>query len=185
MPIFEIRKFPDPILAKESSAVADIDGRVAGLMNGMVDTMYAANGIGLAAPQVGFLQHVIVVDIDPDNRGKKLLKIINPAITESEGEITTDEGCLSFVNLTTEVTRARRILLTGWTLNQEEIHLEAEDLEAVCIQHEIDHLEGTLLTDHISRLKRELYRKRLKRMSDSPDPSADERTANRDPKRRL
>ena len=165
MPILQIRRYPDPVLAKKSEPVKEIDGKTAGFLNSMVDTMYAANGIGLAAPQVGVLEHAIVVDIDPENRGKRLLKIINPEISESEGEITTEEGCLSVVNFTAEVTRARKILLTGWTTDQKPIELEVEDLEAVCIQHEIDHLDGTLLTDHISRLKREMYRKRLKRLA--------------------
>jgi len=163
MPVLEIRKYPDPVLQKKAKEVANIDARVAGLINSMVDTMYAANGLGLAAPQVGASQRVLVMDTDPENRGKDLLKLINPAIVESSGEITWEEGCLSLVNFTVEMTRAQRILVRGWTLDQREVELEAEDLAAVCIQHEMDHLEGTLLVDHISRLKRDLYRKRLKR----------------------
>ncbi len=163
MSILEILKYPDQRLTKISKRVANIDGRVAGYLNSMVDTMYAANGIGLAAPQVGILENAIVVDIDPDNRGKNLLKIINPEIVESHGEIDMEEGCLSVVNFTAEIGRARKILVRGWTSDQKPVELEAEELAAVCIQHEMDHLEGKLLTDHISRLKRELYRKRLKR----------------------
>lgn len=169
MPVLEIRKYPDPILQKKAREVANIDGRVAGLINSMVDTMYAANGLGLAAPQVGAGQRILVMDTDPENRGKDLLKIINPAIVEAAGEITWEEGCLSLVNFTVEMTRAQRILLRGWTLDQKEIEMEAEDLAAVCIQHEMDHLEGTLLVDHISRLKRDLYRKRLKRNDKTGD----------------
>jgi peptide deformylase len=165
VPILEIRKYPDPSLKRKSKPIEQIDGRVAGTMNNMVDTMYMANGIGLAAPQVGILQNAIVVDTDPDNRGKQLIKIINPVVVESEGETVTEEGCLSVVNFTTEVTRAAKILVKGWSVDQKELEIEAEDLAAVCIQHEIDHLDGILLTDHISRLKRDMYRKRLKRMS--------------------
>jgi peptide deformylase len=172
VPVLEIRRFPDPVLQKKASEVKNIDGRVAGLVNSMVDTMYAANGLGLAAPQVGAPQRVLVMDTDPDNRGKELLKIINPAIVESSGEIVWEEGCLSLVNLTVEMTRFQRVLLRGWTLDQKEIEIEAEDLAAVCLQHELDHLDGTLLTDHISRLKRELYRKRLKR-GEKPDAPAE------------
>lgn len=164
MPILEIRKYPDPSLKRKSKPIDQIDGRVAGTMNNMVDTMYMANGIGLAAPQVGILQNAIVVDTDPDNRGKQLIKIINPVVVESEGETVTEEGCLSVVNFTTEVTRAAKILVKGWSVDQKELEIEAEDLAAVCIQHEIDHLDGILLTDHISRLKRDMYKKRLKRM---------------------
>lgn len=163
MAILEILKYPDQRLSKISKRVGNIDGRVAGYLNSMVDTMYAANGIGLAAPQVGILENAIVVDIDPENRGKQLLKIINPEIVESHGEIVMEEGCLSVVNFTAEIGRARKILVRGWTSDQKPVELEAEELAAVCIQHEMDHLDGKLLTDHISRLKRELYRKRLKR----------------------
>jgi peptide deformylase len=163
VPILEILRYPDLRLSKVSKEVKNLDGRVAGYLNSMVDTMYAANGIGLAAPQVGILENAVVIDIDPENRGKGLIKLINPQIVESSGEIAMEEGCLSVVNFTTEVARARKILVRGWTPAQREVEIEAEDLAAVCIQHELDHLQGKLLTDHISRLKRELYRKRLKR----------------------
>ncbi len=170
MAVVEIRKFPDPVLKKKARDVANIDGRVAGLVHNMVDTMYAANGLGLAAPQIGVPERILVMDTDPENRGKNLVKIVNPVIVESSGEITWEEGCLSLVNFTLEMTRAQRILVRGWTLDQKPIELEAEDLAAVCIQHEIDHLEGVLLVDHVSRLKRELYRKRLKK-GGLPEPS--------------
>jgi peptide deformylase len=163
VPVLEIRRFPDPVLQKKAREVARIDGRVAGLLNSMVDTMYAANGIGLAAPQVGEGQRVLVMDIDPENRGKHLIKIINPVIAESSGEIIWEEGCLSLVNFTVEMKRAQRVLVRGWSVEQREIEFEAQDLAAVCIQHEIDHLEGTLLVDHISRLKRDMYRNRVKK----------------------
>ena len=171
MPVLEIRRFPDPVLQKKASDVKNIDGRVAGLVNSMVDTMYVANGLGLAAPQVGAPQRVLVMDTDPENRGKELLKIINPVIVEHSGEITWEEGCLSLVNLTVEMTRFQRVLVRGWSVDHKEIEIEAEDLAAVCLQHEIDHLDGTLLTDHISRLKRELYRKRLKRGETADEPA--------------
>jgi peptide deformylase len=163
VPILEVRKFPDPILSAHAKEVGEINGRIAGMLNSMVDTMYVARGIGLAAPQVGVLERALVVDTDPDNRGRKLIKIINPVIVEASGEISYEEGCLSIVNFTAEVDRAQRVLVRGWSVDQKEVEIEAENLEAVCLQHEIDHLEGKLLTDHISRLKREMYRKRLKR----------------------
>jgi peptide deformylase len=161
--ILEVRRFPDPILSENAKQVREIDGRIAGMLNSMVDTMYVARGIGLAAPQIGVLECALVVDTDPDNRGRNLIKIINPVIVEASGEITYEEGCLSIVNFTAEVQRAQRVLVRGWSPDQKEIEIEAENLEAVCLQHEIDHLEGKLLTDHISKLKREMYRKRLKR----------------------
>ncbi|HET9063288.1 MAG TPA: peptide deformylase [Candidatus Binatia bacterium] len=173
MPILEILRYPDTRLSKTSKTVKNIDGRVAGYLNSMVDTMYAANGIGLAAPQIGILENAIVVDVDPENRGKRLVKLINPQIVESSGEIVMEEGCLSVVNFTAEIGRARKILVRGWTSDQREVEIEAEELAAVCIQHEIDHLHGKLLTDHISRLKRELYRKRLKRMASKDDEGSE------------
>ena len=159
--MLEIHRFPDRILSKTAAQVENIDGRMAGLLNSMVDTMFAANGIGLAAPQVGRLQRAIVMDHDTDNRGKNLIKLINPVIVEASGEITTEEGCLSVVNYTAMVTRASKILLKGWTPDEKEHELEYEGLQAVCIQHEIDHLEGKLFIDQISRLKRDMYRKRI------------------------
>jgi len=161
--VLEIKKYPSRILKQKAGEVQEISGRTARMLHDMVDTMFIANGIGLAAPQIGVLERVIVVDIDPDNRGKNLLKLINPVIVESRGSIVWEEGCLSVVNYTAEVKRAREILVRGWTLDQREVEIEASELEAVCLQHEIDHLEGTLFIDHVSRLKRELYRKRLKR----------------------
>ena len=161
--VLEIKKYPSRVLKQKSTALTEISDRTARMMHDMVDTMYLANGVGLAAPQVGVLERVIVIDTDPENRGKNLLRIINPVIVESHGSVVWEEGCLSVVNYTAEVKRAAQILVRGWTLDEKEIEVEAEDLEAVCLQHEIDHLEGTLFIDHVSRLKRELYRKRLKR----------------------
>lgn len=167
MAIVEIKKFPDPVLKKHANPVKQITGKTAGMLNNMVDTMYTANGIGLAAPQIGVLERAIVVDTDTKDRGRKLVKLINPEIVESEGDIRIEEGCLSVVNFTAEVDRARKILVRGWTVDQKEVSVEFEDIDAVCIQHEIDHLEGTLLTDHISKLKREMYRKRLRKQGES------------------
>ncbi len=165
MAIVPIYKYPSKVLKKTAGKVENINGSTAGMLNDMVDTMYAANGIGLAAPQVGMLERAIVIDYDPENRGKNLFKIINPAVVEAEGEATREEGCLSVVNYSAEVTRAAKVLVRGWGIDQKEVEIEADDLLAVCLQHEIDHLDGTLFLDHISRLKRELYRKRLKKQS--------------------
>jgi peptide deformylase len=174
--VLEIKKFPNRILKQKAAEVSQIAGHTARMLHDMVDTMYIANGIGLAAPQIGVLERVIVVDIDPENRGKNLLKIINPVIVESHGSIVWEEGCLSVVNYTAEVRRAAHVLVRGWTLDEKEVEVEASELEAVCLQHEIDHLEGTLFIDHVSRLKRELYRKRLKRENPEVIEAADDQT---------
>ncbi len=167
MSLLTIYQYPDSALAKRADEVKEIDGQTNVLLTNMVDTMYSANGIGLAANQVGVHQRAIVVDIDSEDRGKKLVKLINPRIVESSGQITWEEGCLSVIDYSAEVERAAKVLVRGWTLDQKEVDIEAEDLLAVCLQHEIDHLDGTLFIDRISRLKRDMYSKRLKRMAKS------------------
>lgn len=164
MAVRRILTYPDPVLARAATPVANITGSVAALVDDMTETMYAAPGIGLAAPQVGIGERVIVLDIPADEEsgraGTGLLKLVNPVIAERDGEIVWEEGCLSVPDLTAPVRRARRVLLRAWTPDEKEIELEAEDLVAVAIQHELDHLDGVLFLERLSRLKRELYRKR-------------------------
>jgi peptide deformylase len=144
--------------------VPNIDGGVDQLITDMVETMYAAPGVGLAAPQVGDGHRIIVVDIDHEEPGKHLLKLINPVIAEAEGEVIWEEGCLSVVDYKAEVRRAARVLVKAWTLDQKQIEIEADELLAVALQHEIDHLEGKLFIDRISRLKRDLYKRKINKM---------------------
>ncbi len=152
--------------------VADIDGVVATTLDDMVETMYAAPGVGLAAPQIGLSQRMIVLDVDHENKGKQLLKLVNPVIAESEGEVLWEEGCLSVRDYQAEVLRAERVLVKAWTTDQKEIEIEGTGLLAVALQHEIDHLNGTLFIDRLSRLKRDLYKRRLKKMDrDGREPS--------------
>jgi peptide deformylase len=149
----------------------------------MAQTMYAAPGIGLAAPQVGLDQRIIVLDVGPDEeepgteRGKHLLHVVNPVIAESEGETTFEEGCLSVVDFRAEVKRAARVLVKGYDVDQRELSIEADGLLAVALQHEIDHLEGTLFIDRLSRLKREMYVKRVKKALRDGRPIAQSRGA--------
>jgi peptide deformylase len=164
-----IHKFPDPVLKHVAKPVRSIDGELVSLFDDMAETMYAAPGVGLAAPQVGISERAIVIDCDSpeekkEGKGRGLLKLVNPEIIESEGKIVWEEGCLSVIDYAAEVTRAARILLRAFTPDQKEIRLEAEGLLAVCLQHEIDHLDGKLFIDRISRLKRDLYRRKLKKM---------------------
>jgi len=164
MAVRQVLTFPEPILKKRAAEIAEIDGRVDSMANDMVETMYAAPGIGLAAPQIGESERLIVLDIDSENPGKNLLKLINPVIVERDGTVLWEEGCLSVVDYTAEVRRNARILVKAWTPEQKEIEIEAEDLLAVALQHEIDHLEGKLFLDRISSLKRDVYKRRLKKM---------------------
>jgi len=166
MPVLEILRYPDPVLRTCAASVETIGGEVARLIEDMTETMYAAPGVGLAATQVGIGQRVIVLDVreDGEEPGKRLLELINPEIAEREGQVVWEEGCLSVPDLTAPVTRARRVLVRAWTPEEREIEVEAEDLLAVALQHEIDHLDGTLFLDHLSRLKRDLYRTRQRKL---------------------
>src|SRR5271163_3040629 len=164
MALLRIRKFPDPALKQAAAPVANIDGSLNGFIDSMVQTMYAAPGVGLAATQVGDSRRVVVLDTDHEHLGKKLLKLINPRIVEAEGSITWEEGCLSVIDFNADVERASRVLVRAWTPDQQEIEIEANDLLAVALQHEIDHLDGKLFIDRISRIKRELYRRKLAKM---------------------
>ena len=126
--------------------------------------MYAAPGIGLAAPQVGVSQRIVVLDIDHENPQKQIYKLINPVITRAEGEVIWEEGCLSVVDFTAEVRRASQVEVRRFDENEKEMKIEAEGLLAVALQHEIDHLDGKLFIDRISRLKRDLYTRKRKKM---------------------
>ena len=176
MALLQIYTFPEPALKTAAAAVENIDGTVAQLANDLAETMYDAPGIGLAAPQVGASRRLIVLDVRKQDEpaGKNLLKLVNPVIAEREGEIVWEEGCLSVPDFSSDVTRAQRVLVKAWTLDQQEIEIEASDLLAVALQHEIDHLDGTLFLEHLSLLKRQIYtsrRKKLGRQGRSETPS--------------
>jgi len=164
MALLKIRKFPDPVLKQPAKPVENIDGGLNSFLDSMTQTMYAAPGVGLAATQVGDARRVIVLDTDHENLGKHLLKLINPEVVQAEGSILWEEGCLSVIDYTTEVKRAAKVLVRAWTPEQKEIEIEASDLLAVALQHEIDHLDGKLFIDRISRIKRDLYKRRLAKM---------------------
>ena len=162
--IREILHYPDPRLKLPGAAVENINGDLVQLVDDMVLTMYDAPGVGLAAVQVGVPRRIIVVDINHDEPGKHLLKLVNPIVTAREGEIIWEEGCLSVIDYTAEVKRAAKVEVKAWTPDEKEITIQAEDLLAVALQHEVDHLDGKLFIDRISRLKRELYTRRVKKL---------------------
>lgn len=140
---YRLRYFGDPVLTQRATDVVDINGAVARLAADMVDVMYDAEGIGLAAPQVGVQKRLFVYQMGDDDP----IAIVNPTISESRGEWTYDEGCLSVPGLFFPIVRPKEIYLTGWDLNGREVGLEADRLEARCLQHEMDHLDGKLLLD--------------------------------------
>ena len=173
MALRQILEYPNPLLKKRAAAVASIDGELVALVEDMAETMYAAPGVGLAATQVGVGQRVVVLDVRNADEppGKRLLKLINPEIVEREGEVVWEEGCLSVPGLSAPVKRARRVLVRAWTPEEREIQVEAEELLAVALQHEIDHLDGRLFLDRLSRLKRDLYRARRRKLERQGRPS--------------
>lgn len=162
---YTIRVIGDPVLKQRAADVADIDGRLVGLVDDMFGIMYGAPGIGLAAPQIGVQKRLFVYDHD-DRPGV----LINPEIKESDGEWTYNEGCLSIPGVYFEIVRPRRVLVTGIDLDGNDIELEVDDLEARLFQHELDHLEGVLMTEHLTEAQRKAAKKTLRElMLNGPD----------------
>ena len=149
MNILDIRVLGDPVLRKITTPVEKIDDEIRSLISDMFDTMYAAEGIGLAAPQVGRTERIAVMDVE----GQKFA-LINPEIIESEGTSRGEEGCLSIPDVFGEVTRANRVIVRALDEKGEQIEAEGTELLARCMQHEIDHLDGKLFIDYLSMLKR-------------------------------
>jgi len=160
-----IRIIPDPVLREKAQPVSVVDKRIAQFMDDMLESMYVSKGIGLAANQVGALQRVITVDVSEERDGTKAILMANPQITWSDPEetFTYREGCLSIPDQYAEVTRPRRIRLTYLDQKGKVKELEAEDLMSQCIQHEIDHLNGILFIDYLSKLKRSMIERKVEK----------------------
>jgi len=155
-----IRTYPDEVLRNKSEVVKDINGNLVKLAEQMAETMYLSRGIGLAAPQVGESCCLIVVDI-----GEGLIELFNPEIVAAEGaEVAYTEGCLSLPEITLEIKRPDTIVVEGINRDGKAITVEARDLMARVLQHEIDHLQGTLIIDRISKIHRQLIRGKLKKL---------------------
>jgi len=161
--VLEILKYPHPVLKKRCEEVDRIDGEIKKLIHDMTETMYEANGVGLAACQVGVPRRVIVLDVSPIDPEKELIAIINPEIISAEGEIDHEEGCLSVPDCLEKVKRKEKILIRGISPGGKTIEIPGEGILSIALQHEIDHINGVLILDRISRLKRELYRNKLKK----------------------
>jgi peptide deformylase len=162
--MMKVHTYPDPVLRAKAEIVENIDDSLLALIEDMGQVMYAAPGIGLAANQVGSLQRVLVYDLRSQPDEKRLSVIINPEIVQCEGEILYEEACLSVIDFSAEVKRHAEIKVRGYDRNEKPVDIEAEGLLAICLQHEIDHLNGKLFIDHISSLKRALYKKRILKM---------------------
>ena len=160
----DILIWPDPILKKKAAPVSRVDEQIRGLVKDLFETMYAADGVGLAAPQIGVLQRVIVLDTRPRQPESRPIAMINPEIVAMEGETTYNEGCLSIPGEAEDVDRAAVVTVRYLDPDGNEQTLTTDGLLAIAVQHETDHLDGTMFVDRISALKRDLIRKRMKRL---------------------
>ncbi|MBI4737652.1 MAG: peptide deformylase [candidate division NC10 bacterium] len=158
-----ILTYGNPILRQTARAVSNIDGELQRLIDDMVETMHEAPGVGLAANQVGSLRRVFVANPSEDHDPSRLLVLINPELVEAEGESVAEEGCLSIPDFREEVRRARRVLLRGLDRNERPVEVEGQDLLARVLQHELDHLNGTLFVDRLSPAKRDILLRKLKK----------------------
>lgn len=161
--ILPVLQYPDPRLKKKSLPIGEITPEIRELAANMIETMYARNGIGLAAPQVGAHVRMIVVDLSGPEKQEDARVFINPTLTLSGPEVESEEGCLSVKDLNAVVRREQFVHLEALDLDGNTVSLDADDLFAICLQHECDHLDGILFIDHISTLKRMMYDKKLKK----------------------
>ncbi len=170
MALLPILRYPDPRLRAKAKPVAVVDDAVRRLIDDLLETMYQASGIGLAASQVNVHRRVIVIDVSERRDDPKVF--VNPAITLTEGVQRREEGCLSVPGFFETVTRPEHIRVAALDRDGKPFELEAEELLAVCIQHECDHLEGKLFVDHISSLKRQRIKRKLRKqgLRDTPRP---------------
>jgi len=164
MELLDVLTYPDKFLRQPAKPVENIDGELQKLIDKMAVTMYEAPGVGLASVQVGCDKSLIVYDGLPGEEESCLQVLINPTIISTEGTMLSEqEGCLSVPDLRADVKRAVAVLVEGFDREGKPVRIERDDFLAVVLQHEIDHLSGTLLIDHVSSLKREMYKKKIKK----------------------
>jgi peptide deformylase len=163
MAILEIKTFPDNILLQKANPVDELNGIVQRLIDSMIETMYAAPGLGLAAPQVAVSNQLIVVDVSSKEESMPLIVLVNPEIIGQDGKIDSEEGCLSLPDFSAKVSRAKTICVKAFDREGKPIEIEADGLLARAIQHEIDHLNGTLLLDKISSIRKKFFLKKIQK----------------------
>ena len=158
MSLKEIIIYPDPVIKKKSESVEEVNEEIKQLIDDMTETMYASRGVGLAAVQIGILKRVIVVNV-----GEELVALVNPEILENEGESKMEEGCLCLPGVLIDVKRSEKVKVKGLNEKGEEVVVDAEGLLARAFQHEVDHLNGILIINKVSRIKRELLTNKLRK----------------------
>ena len=161
--ILDVVKYGDPVLTRRGEEITDFDEKLRKLVDDMFETMYGAPGVGLAAPQVGVLKRLFVMDCSSGKDKKQKVALINPVIENEEGEQVGDEGCLSFPGIYLEVKRPQRLVVRALDTDGSEIRLDVMDLQARCVSHETDHLDGELFISYISPLKRDLTKRKIKK----------------------
>jgi len=166
MALLKIRHYPDPVLKKVATPVTEFDESLRQLANDMAETMYAAPGVGLAAPQVGISKRLTVIDCSARDEAAQLLVLVNPEIIDREGETCEEEGCLSVPEYYAKVNRSASVKVRFQDLDERTHTIEASGLTAIACQHEIDHLDGILFVDHLSPLKRSIFRKKWQKIQD-------------------
>lgn len=160
----KIVKYPDPVLEKPGEPVTEFDEELRQLVEDMFETMYAASGVGLAAPQVGVSKRLFVMDCSGGKDPTQRYVMINPQIVMTEGEQVGDEGCLSFPGIYIPVTRAMRAIVRAQDLKGRKFELDTQELAARCVLHETDHCDGILFIERVSPLKREMVKRRIKKL---------------------
>ena len=175
MALLEILTYPDPLLRAENTPVTTFDEELGQLVQNMAETMYANDGVGLAAPQVGVNKNLIILDVGPgEERGHHLLVLANPELIEGDGAIEWDEGCLSLPEVTVRMKRHASVKIAYQDLEGTELEIAGNELLAIALQHEMDHLKGRLLIDYLSPLKRRVVARELKRYKEhGPDEYED------------
>ena len=184
MALREIKIFPDPALREKAEPVTEFDEALRKLTEDMIETMYGHSGVGLAAPQIGVGQRVIIIDGGPedddeDEEGedrRRTLILVNPEIVEKDGEITWNEGCLSFPGIYEDIDRASRVVVNACDIDGVNVTVEGEGLLAVALQHEIDHLDGALIFDYMSYIRKKLIKRELKKKVEEMKKETEEST---------
>ena len=164
MSLLEIKTFGCPVLRQKASSVEEVTDDIRSLVQDMFETMYAAEGIGLAAPQVGMSIQLLIMDVSPSDPEATPTVLINPEVVSADGEITGEEGCLSLPGVSGEVKRHANIAVRALDENGCSVEYELSEIHSRVAQHEVDHLDGTLVTDHFSTIKRNLLRGQLRKL---------------------